>query len=514
MAIMPPIVRSKQLRSYYDFRGGLNTDAAPDHVADNELVIAENVDLLERGGIKKRNGTVKLNQEPYGAPVEQLIEWPRDNGEEWLLAVIGNQLCRIREDQGYEAQQLATVAAQKVGHFFLQDRFYFVDGESYRVYDGETVEDVQPVEEQDNDLSPIRRCRFLVRHSNSYRIFAAGDPQNASAIYYSEPNEPGHFKSYSVLHPTTGDGPVTALFVFGDALLVFYEHSVWVWRGIDPEQDAVWYKIPTGVGTVAPDSIALTPNSLTFLGRSGIYAMSPAALGFDVTIQPGEGVITNLARNKVEQLVRSMADPSKASAIFDAQNQRYMLAYTSDVGVRNNRILVFDWSVGGFTEYTGLSCNDLLCRLDGRVLGAINQYIIQFGVGYREHTGEPINMVARTKQFNLDYPFHKKNLLRLFCSFKQPGIGLETTEITLRLFVDDILRAEILESALYPNFVWGISKWGEIWGFRNTITTRTRIYGKGHRVQVEFRNDQLDDPTTIYGIGFEFRPSRAKGRLL
>jgi len=90
MAVWPSIERTKRLRSYADFRGGLNTDAAPDHVADNELVIAENVDLLERGGITKRKGTVKLNQEPYGAPVEQLIEWPRDNGEEWLLAVIGD----------------------------------------------------------------------------------------------------------------------------------------------------------------------------------------------------------------------------------------------------------------------------------------------------------------------------------------------------------------------------------------------------------------------------------------
>jgi len=512
MAVWPSIERTKRLRSYADFRGGLNTDAAPDHVADNELVIAENVDLLERGGITKRKGTVKLNQEPYGAPVEQLIEWPRDNGEEWLLAVIGNQLCRIREDQGYTAEPLATVARQKVGYFFLQDKLYFVDGQSYRVYDGNTVEEVQPVDEPDNDLTPIKRCRFIVRHHNSYRIFAAGDPENVSALYYSEPNEPDHFKAYSVLHPTTGDGPVTALYVFGDALLVFYEHSVWVWRGLDPESDVTWHKIPTGVGTVSPYSIALTPNSLTFLGRSGLYALSPAALGYDVTIQPGDGLVTNLAKNRVEKLIRAMADPTQASAVFDAHNQRYMLAYTDENGVRNNRILVFDWSVGEFTEYTGLSCNDLLCRLNGDVLGAINQYIIKFGEGYRDFDDQPIRMVARTKQYNLDYPFHKKNLLNLYCSFRQPGIG--TSEITLRLYVDDILRAEILESALYPNFVWGISKWGDIWGFRSTITTRTRIFGKGHRVQVEFRNEQLDDPTTIYGVGFEFRPARAKGRLL
>src|SRR5690606_12261069 len=155
---------------------------------------------------------------------------------------------------------------------------------------------------------------------------------------------------------------------------------------------------------------------LTFLGRSGLYAISPAALGYDVTIQPGDGLVMNLAKNRVEKLIREMADPTKASAIFDAHNQRYMLAYTDENGVRNNRILVFDWSAGGFTEYTGLSCNDLLCRLNGDVLGAINQYIIKFGEGYRDFDDQPIRMVARTKQYNLDYPFHKKNLLNLYCS--------------------------------------------------------------------------------------------------
>src|SRR5690606_40534906 len=55
------------------------------------------------------------------------------------------------------------------------------------------------------------------------------------------------------------------------------------------------------------------------------------------------------------------------------------------------------------------------------------------------------------------------------CSFRQPD--QETSKITLRLYVDDILRAEILEEGLYENFVWGKSIWGEaIWGFRNTIT--------------------------------------------
>src|SRR5690606_29207401 len=103
MAVQPHVERTKRIRSYYDFRGGLNTDAALDNMMDNELVRADNVDLDERGGLTKRKGTVRLNAEHYGFQVEQLIEWPRDDGESWLLAVIGTNLCRIRDDQSYQS---------------------------------------------------------------------------------------------------------------------------------------------------------------------------------------------------------------------------------------------------------------------------------------------------------------------------------------------------------------------------------------------------------------------------
>lgn len=511
MAVQPHAERTKRIRSYYDFRGGLNTDAALDNMMDNELVRADNVDLDERGGLTKRKGTIRLNEEHYGFQVEQLIEWPRDDGESWLLAVIGTNLCWIRDDQSYQSEVLAPVATDKVGHFFLQDKLYFVDGQSYRVFDGSAVTEVEPEDEDDNDLDPIKRCRFIVRHPNSYRIFAAGDSQNPTALYFSEPNAPGYFKATNVLHPTTGDGPVQGLAVFGDALVVFYRHSFWVWRGIDPES-AVWHKAPAGTGTIAPWTVDLTPNSMTFLGDGGLYAVSPALLGYDVTVEPTEGLVANLTRNRVEKLIRSIANPGRAVGIFDSHNQRYLLACTDADGVRNNQILVFDWNLGAFTRYTNLAVNHFLYRLNGDLLAATNGYILKMNTGYRDHD-QPIEMDVLTKAYNLDYPFHKKRLLRLYCSFRQPD--QETSDITLRLYVDDILRAEIIERGLYENFVWGESIWGEaIWGFRNTITTRTRIQGSGHRVQVQFYNNQLDDPTTLYGVAFEFRPSRAKGRLL
>lgn len=500
----------KLLRSYFDFRGGLNTDAAIDNLADNELVQADNIDLLERGGITKRKGTMRLNPESYNAPVEQLIDWPRESGATELLAVVGDKLCAVSESD-WSLREIASVASRRVRHFVFQDRFYFVDGEQFRVYDGESVSVVKPSQDAIDDIDHIHRCRFIIRHPNSYRFFAAGDSQFVNAVYFSEPNDPGNWKKTSVLFPSTADGPVTGLAIFGDALLVFYPRAVWAWRGIDPAVDATWYRLPTGVGTRAPDSIALTPGTITFLAEDGIYAMSPAILGYNVVLEPVGDMIRNLAANKVQKLIRQIDNPELAVGLYDSINSRYMLAYTEPGDQRNTKILVYDWTVGGFTVYTNLQVNDFLLRRSGAVYIATHGYIVQMNVGHSD-SGVPIPMVAKTKQFNLDYPFHKKRILRLYMNFRQPEQG--TSVVTMRLYVDGTLENEIQHSKVYDNFVWGVSEWGAIWGFRDQVTTRTAISASGHRVQVEFFNEQPDVPTTVYGLAFEFRPIRAKGMRL
>ena len=85
----------KQQVVFNDFRGGLNVDVAVDHLGANELATAINVDFSERGSIKKRRGTVKLNAEPYLGDVTQIFEWNRADRTSALFAVIGKELHEI-----------------------------------------------------------------------------------------------------------------------------------------------------------------------------------------------------------------------------------------------------------------------------------------------------------------------------------------------------------------------------------------------------------------------------------
>ena len=62
-------------------------------------------------------------------------------------------------------------------------------------------------------------------------------------------------------------------------------------------------------GTTAPRTIAHTPSSLTFMGAGGIYAINPAVAGYNVVITPDEGMVTNLAQNRVASIINEVLDP-------------------------------------------------------------------------------------------------------------------------------------------------------------------------------------------------------------
>ena len=91
----------------------------------------------------------------------------------------------------------------------------------------------------------------------------------------------------SVIYPTTGDGPATAINIFGDSVLVHYKNnSIWKWAGIDPEEDATWTEVPAGVSAVSAKTVNLTPNSLSFLANGAWIAMNPVILHYSTGMQP------------------------------------------------------------------------------------------------------------------------------------------------------------------------------------------------------------------------------------
>lgn len=485
----------KQLYMYSDFRAGLNLDSSPDHLAENELVVADNIDLSERGGVKKRYGVDKLNSVSYEKPVTQVFEWPRDNGEIWEMAVIGETLCKL-DPATKTSTSISPVSKPKVGFFVFQDNLYYLTGTDFRRYDGVADESVPAKDEETNDLDPIRKCKFAIRHTKSQRMFFAGNPDKQAALYYSEPGDPGFVKETSVMFPSTGDGPITGLALFVDAVLVFFRHSVWVWRGIDPETDAVWHKLPTNEGTIAPDSICHVTTGLMYLGARGIINLSPAIIGMSADIQLGKEAVFNTSANKVEKIIKQITYPSITSAAYDSKNGLYLLAYSDDGQQRNNRILVLDEN-GCYVRWTDIFANDILYGLNGDLVFASENYLLTPvegsyqdllpNGGYKNTTA-----VIQTPRYFLGSPVHKKVITRYQVMMHgQEGNSVFKVEV---LVDDKIVLSDIIDE-----------------NTSSKLELVKRAFRKlGKRASIRVTNED-GKPFMLYGLGLEAKAVNTYG---
>lgn len=501
-------------REYFhvnDFRGGMNVDVGPELLADNELVIADNCTLDQLGPIAKRKGTAVLNKDSYDCSVTQVFEWRMSSGNVKLMAVLhvnGEQHTLFDVSENGTLTAVQTVASSKVGHCAINyggnDLLYFVDGAELYQYNGTTCEAVTPNAAADNDLTPIRKCKWLVYNPRSYRIYAAGNPDAASSLYYSEPNDISYFKNTSFLVPSGNDGPVTALAVFSHALLVFYSDSIRVWKGTTPA-DATWTALPAPYGTSAPDTVCLTPNSLTWLSRGGIVCLSPALLDYNLTMLPGEELIRDISRGKVSSLIRNIDSHANCCAAYDTLNKRYLLAYNEG---DQRHVLVYEWDLQAYTRYTGIIVNNWCVRKNGTIVFGSNNYIMQLdAAGYNDvnvTTGEakPIQLTIGTKWNNFGKPMIKKRLRKILVAGHSDGTADSYLDLSIRSVG---LEYERLGSIRFitEGMVWG-DPWGTPWPISEMKTIEVRTNAKGERFQLIVINNDEAAATKVYGLLYEF----------
>ena len=379
--------------------------------------------------------------------------------------------------------------------------------------DMSTDDDLSVVAEvrTDYDSTPVKTCDFIIYHTKSGRVFAAS--KKSADVHYSEQARPEYFRAH--VTPTSGDGPVVGMKLFGDALIVQYSNGAWVWRGQDPSTDAIWQKLPTP-GAFSHYGIVDTPGTITWIGPGGIYSAPPSILGYgNINVKNEEYNIANFAEKKVQSVIASIGKKDVISAVYDSNTSRVYFAYPEGKSsTANNRILVFDWALKAFTRYTNINAMHLLQRKNGDILASTNGYIVKLNGAVNDPDNTPVKMNFKSKPYHLDHPFHKKRILRLFTEFKAPDTG--DVEISFNIYVDSILVYTRKHVSFGESFLWGESVWGEaVWGGRELVATRSKISSSGHRVEVEIECVQLDVPdVVVYGFAFEFRPIRAKGERI
>ena len=139
----------KHLEVYQDFSGGLNTTSAQDTMNDRELLEALNVDLDERGSLKRRSGMVSHLPAPLGSGETQgyfrfyktAYTFEEIIAKDGRLFKNGNQIPIEGLPGGFQTERFI----EAVQYY---DKMYFATGTKLVQYDGEVAKVVEPYKPQ------------------------------------------------------------------------------------------------------------------------------------------------------------------------------------------------------------------------------------------------------------------------------------------------------------------------------------------------------------------------------
>ena len=482
-----------------NFSKGLNVDVSKPIMTKEELVKADNAEILPRGGLRKRTGIESINAAPYDFPITQIFSFPKPDGTEELLAISNQTLYKVNKTDG-TMTSLQAINNDRVPYFFLRDNMYFIDtGHEYYEYDGTSVSAVVGSSETDNDLGPIKRCTMAIYHAPSTRVFFSGDTQNPAAVYFSEYNQPEYVKGTSVVHPTRNNGPVKNLTVLMDGLIVFYHYSGRVWRGVDPERDAIWEEFPTPYGPINEDLVNLTTDSLSLVAEGGIMRLSPSIIGVPMDMEIGSSYIANISKDRINNILKNITEPDLARSVFDPDDSKYYLSYCDDESGSNNQVLVFDWQQQAFTRYTDININDFTKIADGTLYLAGDNYIGNFGDDYQDSIAGVdtiITMDVETPIYTFDNPVNNKVISRIFLLYKNFG---PNSNVEVDLLVDGEL-------------VFSFELEGDN-SQKDYLACRKKTTWSGRDFQLKIKNDQYS-PTEIYAIGFIWKVGETGGEVI
>ena len=498
-------------KAYFSFLAGQNSAAAPDNLREDEMQRIVNFDIITRGALKSRPGTVYSDWEFVTTPgayrTDRLVEYPKNNGTTIKLVLTNGNLYK----KGSTTALLTAVGAH-VDYTVYQDKLWLLLNAKYYVYDGTTISEVTNAQ-PDSNLASLAKCKYIINKGE--RIYAAGNPDEPTAIYYSQIGDATYFKTGDFrIFANSGDGDAVAgLHEFQNTVLVFKSRGIWKYEGVSAASDAQFTKLNAESGTKAFRTIKNVQNYVFFLGDDGVYAIKTTSTGVVVTEKISQ-MVDDVLKN-----VQYNASWWLSSPVAEVVDGKYMLSFSdqSATPALNNRFMVchigsgIEKSLTPWTEYKYLYVSDMLKSIDGTLYlaDALSQGVIKFDETKHSDRGNSIQYEIMSKDYDLESPIHVKKVRRGWIVFRQYE-DFETTA-DVNVVVDYVNKLHAAKEAS-ESLVWDKGEWGEEkWGWLDTVTLPFKIGKKGIRARVEltgYSDDTFLNHIFVYGFAFEFKTKR------
>ena len=504
-------------KTYDTFVGGQNSSSAPDNLADKEVRSAVNVDVVNRGALVTRDGTVEsdwdcladLAEVEDPGPIKKFAEFSTPSGTLIQMVLVNGTLYNRASET-----PLLENAGDYMDFTVYNNKMYMFIKDSYYTYDGTTFTECTNTE-TGSMISTVKKCKYIVARAD--RIFASGHPDSPNTLYYSQIGNPTYFKSGDhMVQAASADGDfITGLAEFNEALIVFKTRGIWAWFGYSVTSDVQFVRLNVHTGTRHERTIANVGNYLFFLGEDGVYAMTGTASGNINTAKvstPVDDQFANFSRG---------ASDYDNTAVGCYANGKYYLCYTSNEGEEttlNNRFLVCHVEAGAddkmmpWTVYQGIDASAILKSGDGNLYfaSALVPKVYQFSSArYVDYNDATIDFSIVLKDYHMDSPIHLKKFKRAWIRVSQ--LVESNTEFDVDVKID--YRSTVFEDlSADESMVWDKGEWGiDRWGWLDTVLKPLKLGAKGIRCAITITGECTSSNRNrmfLYGVAFMFKAKK------
>ena len=509
------------IKCYRDFSGGLS-EAANDHMADNQLRAAKNIMPGDGFGIARAFGTEhafpQLPEPDFNQRAEAIVELTLADGSIQTLAFVSypaahQKLCRLAAD-GSAWQDLVVDIARMRSYFIHANKLYWLTGTAIKCYDGTAINDlsVSPAGESATaeEVALWNRVKRAVAVEQRGQRWFYATPENE--VIFSEIGDPAAVRLSNIIHINPrDDDTITALQEFSGGLLIFKRRSVHFLTGWDfaGGSDIVLLRLNVTSGTAFPRTVRLMENAVLYLGMNGVYRLHAPSYSGEVSTE-------HLSLNRISEALSAAGTLDDAFA--EVWENTYFLSIRSRDTGDTHEYRYFPQHDAFFGEYTQrASCYALLH--DGRLyLGLFYGYFAVYDKQSRHYISDidgsevAIPILAVTKGFDVAGNMAQDvRLRRLLLAARQ--YAESASHLTLRVKTDaaDLQYVlSLLDTA--ESLTYGEGDLGEtFWGWQDTVTKQLEIKRRGKRISFYLSDETIDEPLLIYGLALLYQRRRPRG---
>lgn len=332
---------------FVDFRGGLNTKAAPYLIDENECRDCLNVVSTVRGSIKKRNGNSTHCSTFSSSPPFITSLFGLNVGATVLIGAGGTKLYSI--SSGGVASDITGAASLTTGL-----RWGFVSGPAsggqgplYGMNGTDTPKQwtgAGNIADWTASVGSVPNGKYVVYFKN--RVWVAGTSANPSRLYFSDLGDPRSWTATNVVDFDPNDGQtITSLAIIGPYLIVFKQAKAFVVYDLDTGANR---PLSMNVGCVAHRSVAEGPAGLYFLSADqGVFLTNGTT-------------IKNIS-DKIKPTLQNLGAGGKENAAGAFYNDHYLLSVPT-TGSRNNATLDYDTTSDSWWKHSNTASQFALWR--------------------------------------------------------------------------------------------------------------------------------------------------------